>query len=128
MCVVSVLRCSRTQSLVVTHKPKYVQHFDGLFDSDPHSAHQNMVVLKGEGWSDLGEQMEYFLTEEGDRKAQRIARNGRLTFEKYLSPAAVACYWRRILSTYAEQLNDDVFPLDKRGTIDLESFMLTSAR
>lgn len=52
-------------------------------------------------WSDLEEKLDYYL--EHTEEAQRIADNGVATFrDRYLTPAAEACYWRRLFDGWAE--------------------------
>ena len=48
-----------------------------------------------------------------------------MSIDRYLSPAANACYWRKILRSYAKLLSPEIFPLDLTRAIDFESFILT---
>ena len=79
---------------------KYTQHFHGAFDSDPNSPNQNIVELRSEGWEDL-ESIMLDLAGNDDR-ARVIAANAVRTFRgRYLTPASVTCWWRRMLLEYA---------------------------
>jgi len=69
------------QSVVVSHQPKYTQHFHSFFDASPASPDQNIAILDGPGWSGLDEAMRSLLRPGGTR-AQRIARNARRDFVK----------------------------------------------
>lgn len=60
---------------------------------------QNIVVLPAvngddtQSWHNLGPEMDSLMAD--DAKAQRIAaRSVEIFRDRYLSPAAVACYWR----------------------------------
>lgn len=56
---------------------------------------QNYVKVKRD-FSDLEEKMQDLIA--NDREAQRIANNNVKTFrERYLTPAAEACYWRSLI-------------------------------
>lgn len=51
-------------------------------------------------FSDLDDKMEYFLSH--DSEARRIARNSAATFrDRYLTPAAQACYWRKLFHAWS---------------------------
>ena len=47
--------------------------------------------------------MEYFLKEDNSEEGKRIANNSVRTFrERYLTPAAEACYWRKLIKGWSE--------------------------
>lgn len=51
-------------------------------------------------FSDLHEKMEWLIAHPAD--AARIARNNANVFrDRYLTPAAEACYWRKLIVEYA---------------------------
>jgi len=77
------------QSVVVSHQPKYTQHFHSFFDASPASPDQNIAILDGPGWSGLDEAMRSLLRPGGTR-AQRIARNARRDFVKCVSSLRTA--------------------------------------
>ncbi|KAI2602185.1 glycosyl transferase family 90-domain-containing protein [Hypoxylon sp. NC1633] len=83
-------------SVPVIHKLSYVFHYQPLLkDSGPH---QNYVRVNRD-WSDLKAQMDG-LTADPDR-ARRIARESTRVFrDRYLTPAAEACYWRRMIHSW----------------------------
>lgn len=61
---------------------------------------QNFVQVKRD-WSDLEEKMEWLISHPED--AARIARNNVNTFrDRYLTPAAEACYWRRLFQAWSD--------------------------
>ncbi|KAG8624375.1 hypothetical protein KVT40_007442 [Elsinoe batatas] len=58
---------------------------------------QNYVQVRRD-WKDLGRVMRWLLEEEGDKRAEEVARRSREVFrDRYLSPAAEACYWRELV-------------------------------
>ncbi|KAI1371405.1 glycosyl transferase family 90-domain-containing protein [Hypoxylon crocopeplum] len=83
-------------SVPVIHKLKYIFHYHPLLkDSGPH---QNYVKVNRD-WSDLKAQMDG-LTADPDR-ARRIAQESTRVFrDQYLTPAAEACYWRRMIRNW----------------------------
>ncbi|KAM0755593.1 hypothetical protein T439DRAFT_320292 [Meredithblackwellia eburnea MCA 4105] len=88
------------RSVTVSHKLKWIQHFHYALDSDDHSPNQNIVELKSDGWDDLPAAMDSLLRDQ--KRAQKIASNALRTMrDRYLTPASVACYWRRVLAEYA---------------------------
>ncbi|GAA5856217.1 hypothetical protein JCM8547_000826 [Rhodosporidiobolus lusitaniae] len=107
------------RSVVVTHRKKWVQHFHGALDSRPGSPTQNWVELSDGGWTRLGPAMEKLIAD--PEEAERIAENAVRTMrDRYMTPASVACYWRRILTEYATLQQFKPTP----GGIDFESFNL----
>jgi hypothetical protein len=85
------------RSVVVAHKLQYIQHHHYLLSS--HGPTQNYVEVERD-FSDLPGKMEHLLANPAE--AQRIADNSVATFrERYLTPAAEACYWRGLWEGYA---------------------------
>ncbi|EPQ26707.1 uncharacterized protein PFL1_05686 [Pseudozyma flocculosa PF-1] len=106
--------------VIVTHEPRWIQHWTHLYNPDPNSPDQNIVFVpkydgdqpgilthneKGEAsydktWMRLPETMDDLLR--NDDKARRIAENQWTFFrERYISPASAACYWRKLIKGYA---------------------------
>ncbi|KAI1077978.1 glycosyl transferase family 90-domain-containing protein [Whalleya microplaca] len=79
-------------SVAVIHKLDYVFHYRHLLvDSGPH---QNYVQVKRD-WSDLETSMQALI--DSPRQARQIALESTKVFrDRYLTPAAEACYWRRM--------------------------------
>lgn len=98
---------------------QFTQHFHGaLVASGPD---QNIVELPENNWDSLPRTMDKLLR--GDQaQAQRIADNAVRTMrDRYLTPAATACYWRRALVEYASLQQ---FTPEIGGGVDYESFAL----
>ena len=124
-----LLNCN---SVFVTHDLEWIEpHTHLLITKGPH---QNAVLVERD-WSDLEDKIQYFLTHEDE--ARRIAANSVKMFrERYLTPAAQACYWRRLFREWAsvqgfepklwESVGDDgpvlqdQATMPKRGFIDLK--------
>lgn len=80
------------------HKLQYIQHHHYLLISS--GPLQNYVEVERD-FSDLPAKMANLL--EHPEKAKKIADNSVRTFrERYLSPAAEVCYWRRLFQGYGE--------------------------
>ncbi|GAA5919187.1 hypothetical protein JCM1841_002492 [Sporobolomyces salmonicolor] len=107
------------RSVVVTHRKRWKQHFHGALDGREGSPTQNWVEMEHENWDGLSESLERLLQD--SEWAERIAENAQRTMrDRYLTPASVACYWRRILAEYAALQRFTPTP----GGIDYESFIL----
>lgn len=94
----SLLNC---HSVLVSHDLKWLEHYHHLLQ--PSGANQNYVRAKRD-FSDLPKIMTTLLKNSNIRSStQRIADNARSTFrERYLTPAAEACYWRHLFRGWAE--------------------------
>ncbi|KAE8219568.1 hypothetical protein CF319_g6755 [Tilletia indica] len=115
------------RSVLVTHEPRWIQHWTHLYNANTSSPDQNIVFVppalpgtKGTPvkdfengpvrydttWSRLPEVMEELLRD--DAKAKQIADNQVAFFrDRYISPASATCYWRKALKTFSEvQLYD----------------------
>lgn len=68
------------KSVIVAHELGWVQTFHPVFNSDPSSPDQNIVIVKGPGWSGLMDEMEALLGD--DERARRIAENSYKTFRQ----------------------------------------------
>lgn len=72
-------------------------HHKLLIDQGPA---MNYIPVKFD-FSDLGEKVEYYL--EHPEEAERIADNNVAMFrDKYLTPAAQACYWRKLFRMWRD--------------------------
>jgi Glycosyl transferase family 90 len=86
------------ESVVVMHKLEWIEPHSHLLD--PKGPKQNIVQVERD-FSDLEDKIEDLLAHPAD--AQRIAENGVKMFrERYLTPAAQACYWRRLFWGWKE--------------------------
>ncbi|EKG17488.1 Lipopolysaccharide-modifying protein [Macrophomina phaseolina MS6] len=86
-------------SATVVHQPlEYQAHYYDLLVAD--GPEQNYISVAND-WSDLEEKIEYYRANPDE--AARIAKNSVDTFrDRYLTPAAEACYWRRMIRNWAE--------------------------
>lgn len=86
------------RSVLMSHKLEWKEFYHHLLV--PSGPDQNYVELALD-FSDLPERMDYYL--KNLNEAERIAENSVQTFRRrYLSPAAEACYWRRLIHGWAE--------------------------
>ncbi|KAK8052281.1 hypothetical protein PG993_003666 [Apiospora rasikravindrae] len=85
------------ESVPLIHEREWVAHFYPLLQ--PSGPHQNHVAVKRD-WSDLADRMREL--ESSPTRARRIAREVGAQFrDRYLTPAAEACYLRRMITVYA---------------------------
>ncbi|CAL5871442.1 uncharacterized protein PFLUO_LOCUS5692 [Penicillium psychrofluorescens] len=92
------------RSVIVAHKLQYIQHHHYLLMSS--GPHQNYVEVERD-FRDLGEKLDPLVRDTD--AARRIANNSVKTFrERYLTPAAEACYWRALFDGYASVWNSSV--------------------
>lgn len=90
-----LLNCN---SLPIIHDLEWTAEFYHLLI--PEGPDQNYVPVNRE-FSDLEEKIQYFM--DHPREAQRIADNAVATFrDRYLSLAAEACYWRRMIYGWSQ--------------------------
>ncbi len=86
------------RSVVVSHKLNWTEPWHHLLEA---SGPTQNYILVDRNFSNLEKNMKYY-TEHLD-EAQRIADNSVATFrERYLTPAAQACYWRKLFRGYAK--------------------------
>ena len=92
-----ILNC---QSIVMSHELNWIEHFHHLLK--PTGKDQNYVKLKRD-FSDLPKTITRLLDPSTLESTGRfIVDNARRTFrERYLTPAAEACYWRALIRGYA---------------------------
>lgn len=81
------------RGVIVAHKMDWIQHYQPLMQFA--GAEQNSVEVRRD-FSDLESTMQMLL--ESPEKAKQIADKSIETFrERYLTPAAEACYWRQLI-------------------------------
>lgn len=86
------------RSVIVAHKLDWIQHYQPLMR--PSGSDQNYVQVQRD-FSDLESTMNMLLTT--PNHAKTIADNSVATFrERYLTPAAETCYWRRLIRGWKE--------------------------
>ena len=98
-------------SVFVSHPIAWREIYTGaMVDSGPE---QNWVSIQDD-WSNLEETMQDLIA--NPIKAKRIADNSvRILRDRYLTPAAEACYWRRLIQGYASvSFEPDLYEGDKR--------------
>ena len=116
-------------SVLVIHKLQYIQHHHYLLVSS--GPQQNYVEVERD-FSDLASTMSSLLANPAE--VRRIADHSVKTFrERYLTPAAEACYWRALWRAYARvSERADLWRLEtdggkvKRG-LRYETFVLLSS-
>ncbi|KAJ5191895.1 uncharacterized protein N7498_010880 [Penicillium cinerascens] len=111
-------------SVIVAHKLQYIQHHHYLLVSE--GPNQNYVEVERD-FSDLADKIEPLVRDTD--AAERIAKNSVKTFrERYLTPAAEACYWRSLFGGYGSVWNSTVNPWSvrdgKERGLRYESFVL----
>jgi hypothetical protein len=85
------------RSVVVMHEDEWITHHTHLMVSDGES--QNYVKVKRD-FSDLESTLKKLIKD--DKKAKTVADNNVMTFrERYLTPAAETCYWRKLVRQWA---------------------------
>lgn len=115
------------RSVIVMHQPTWVTFWMHLLNPDPTSTDQNVVYVPSQPWykarlstlvhkfrlrwAQLPKVMENL--QSNDDRAQRIAQNQwSLLRQRYLTPANVACTWRRTLRAYDSVSEVDVVRYD----------------
>lgn len=112
------------QSAVIMHPLEWEQHFHPALISDSASPDQNHIKLSGEFFENLPQTMHSLIQEEIDvqgsvlsvtRSAtttgERIAKNAKRTLtDRYLTPAATACYIRAALLSYSRMMDRGSWP------------------
>ena len=86
------------RSVIFAPKMEWIQHYTPLMLN--HGKHQNFMEVARD-LSDL--ESAVLQLRKDEKKALRIANNNIKMFrERYLSPAAQACYWRALIRGWAE--------------------------
>lgn len=112
-----ILSC---QSAVVMHALEWEQHFHPALISDVTSPDQNHLLLPGSYFEALPETIKSLIAQEVSgttalTTGQRIAANAKRTLtDRYLTPAATACYIRAALISYSSNLVRTSWP-DQQG-------------
>lgn len=85
-------------SVIVSHKLDWQEFHTHLMQPD--GPEQNFVETQRD-WSDLPSKIEFYLSNQ--KKAEAIAQRSYETFNlRYLTPAAITCYLRRLFAGWAE--------------------------
>lgn len=114
------------RSVLVAHKLMWIEaHHGALVANGPE---QNYVEVRRD-WGNLEEAVMHLL--EQPELAEMIAENSVRTFrDRYLTPAAEACYWRRLIRGWAAVSFEPQFYVDankeKWRGVPFESFALTN--
>ncbi|KDN52678.1 hypothetical protein K437DRAFT_220061 [Tilletiaria anomala UBC 951] len=132
------------KTVIITHPPRWIQHWTHLYNADWNSPDQNIVYVpkatgNGKGvlvhdgdkeyfdrtWERLPDVMDALLKD--DDKAHRIAENQWNYFRnRYVSPASAACYWRKAIKGFGKVQK---YTVDLSGQeTSYESFMLLGMR
>lgn len=89
-------------SIVVSHQLQWLEPYHHLMKSS--GPEQNYILVERD-FSDLPSTMSKITKPQDWAQAQKIADNSRRTFrERYLTPAAEACYWRAMIRAWAGQM------------------------
>ncbi|KAI1609289.1 glycosyl transferase family 90-domain-containing protein [Exophiala viscosa] len=81
------------KSVIVAHKMDWIQHHHHLMRSS--GPEQNYVEVK-RSFEDLAEKISWL--QDHNKNAEKIAsRNVKVFRERYLTPAAEVCYWRKLI-------------------------------
>ncbi|KAJ3297477.1 hypothetical protein HDU79_003559 [Rhizoclosmatium sp. JEL0117] len=98
----SLLYALNCKSVVFGGKLEWKQHFHHILDSDNDSPHQNIVFVPSIK-NGLKEAIASLKTskERADKIAENLWNNLR---NRYLTPAATSCYWRKLIHQYASVL------------------------
>jgi len=82
----------------IVHTPEWIEPHTHLFVGE--GPHQNIVAVARD-FADLGSKMDYLLR--NPAVGQRVAQNSIAVFrDRYLTPAAQACYWRRLIRAWRD--------------------------
>lgn len=112
-------------SVIVSHPLDWIEHHHHLMRAD--GAEQNYVEVK-RSFEDLEEKIAWL--RKNDKIARKIAHNSVKTFrERYLTPAAETCYWRKLMHGWAKvswepRFYDEVDGKPKWRGLPIESFLL----
>ncbi|GAC75232.1 endoplasmic reticulum protein EP58 [Moesziomyces antarcticus T-34] len=112
------------QSTVVMHALEWEQHFHPALIATPNSADQNIIRLDGRYFEALPATMHELIQEEeasasavtdfrrpGLTTGKRVATNAKRTLtDRYLTPAATACYIRAALLSYSAAMDRSSWP------------------
>ena len=110
-------------SVLISHELEWREIYDSAI---VYSGPEQNAVRVADDWSDLDATMETFLA--NTTAAKTIADNAKDSLhDRYLTPAAEACYWRRLIQGYASvSFDPELYEADQqtlRG-VPYESFTL----
>ncbi|KAG8624860.1 hypothetical protein KVT40_007927 [Elsinoe batatas] len=115
-------------SIVIMHDREWREHYDQLLV--PEGPEQNFVQVKRD-WRDLETKINWL--EAHPVEAEQVAKKGTEVFrDRYLSPAAQACYWRELFTGWAQvSFKPHFYTRDAQGGVILrgtpyETFVLTA--
>ena len=110
-------------SVVISHALEWREIYDSAL---VYSGPEQNAVRVVDDWSDLEATMKTFLA--NTTRAKSIADNARsMLRERYLTPAAEACYWRRLIRGYASvSFEPELYQADGKTLrgVPYESFTL----
>ena len=113
------------RSVVVSHKLIWLTHAMHMMKAD--GPDQNFVQVERD-YSDLDEKMQWLM--DNDEAAERIAAKNVETFrDRYISPAAETCYWRRLVKSWAS-VSEEAKPWEEKDGkyewkgVPLEDFLV----
>lgn len=113
------------KSVVIAHKMDWIQHHHHLMLSS--GREQNFVEVE-RSYDDLADKIAWL--QKNDKRAEKIAANSIKRFrERYLTPAAEVCYWRKLFHGWAQvSFEPEFFEVVDGKTVwrglPVESFML----
>ncbi|KAG4030997.1 hypothetical protein MFRU_010g01230 [Monilinia fructicola] len=117
------------RSVIVAHKLEWMEFFHPLMKKD--GSEQNYIEVDRQ-FEGLEKKMEELLGKKDSGDLEEIAeRSVRVFRERYLTPAAEVCYWRRLISGWKEVMGFEVefFNVTDTGEkkwrgVPVESFLL----
>ncbi|PYH78864.1 hypothetical protein BO82DRAFT_341871 [Aspergillus uvarum CBS 121591] len=110
------------RSVVLSHPLTWREAHHAALVAAPHPA-ANYVVVEEEGWADLDAKMRWLI--DHPEAAERIAEEAVRTFrDRYLTPAAEACYWRELIVKYSGVLGFVPVVEGREGVVAFEDWVL----
>ncbi|KAI9649282.1 hypothetical protein NHQ30_001853 [Ciborinia camelliae] len=116
------------RSVIVAHKLEWMEFFHPFMKKD--GPEQNYIEVDRE-FKGLDKTMEELLEKKDGLELQKIAdRSVKVFRERYLTPAAEVCYWRRLIWGWKEVMGFDVEFFDVSGGekkwrgVPVESYLL----
>ncbi|OJJ97719.1 hypothetical protein ASPACDRAFT_62689 [Aspergillus aculeatus ATCC 16872] len=110
------------KSVVLSHPLSWREAHHAALVAAPHPE-ANYVVVEEEGWGDLDAKMRWLI--DHPEVAERIAEEAVRTFrDRYLTPAAEACYWRELVAAYSRVLGFVPVLEGREGVVAFEDWVL----
>ncbi|PYI13082.1 hypothetical protein BO99DRAFT_397476 [Aspergillus violaceofuscus CBS 115571] len=110
------------RSVVLSHPLTWREAHHAALVAAPHPA-ANYVLVEEAGWGDLDRKMEWLI--DHPDAAERIADEAVRTFrDRYLTPAAEACYWRELVVQYSGVLGFVPVVEGREGAVAFEDWVL----